>query len=91
MHHGITNERLEMEMAREQDKVRHGKKEGNGSVDAGGDLGSAAKESAIGLGVASSGLVSCCVFIPFSFLPCVVLYPILGHQRRPYIVFSFRF
>ena len=43
-------------------------------MDAGGDLGSAAKGSAIGLGVAGSGPVSCfCFFIPFSFLPCIVL------------------
>ena len=39
-------------------------------MDAGSDLGSAAKRSAIGLEVAGSGPVSC---IPFSFLPCVVL------------------
>ena len=42
-------------------------------MDAGGDLGSAAKGSAIGLGVAGSGPVSCCFFIPFSFLPFLVL------------------
>ena len=47
--------------------------EGNGSMDADSDLGSAAKESAIGLEVAGSGLVSCRFFILFSFLPCVVL------------------
>ena len=47
--------------------------EGNGSMDAGGDHGSAAKGSAIDLEVAGSGLVSCHFFIPFSFLSCVVL------------------
>ena len=36
-------------------------------IDAGGNLGSAAKGSAIGLEVAGSGLVSCHFFIPFSF------------------------
>ena len=45
-------------------------------MDAGGDLGSAAKESTIGLEVAGSGPVSCRFFIPFSFLPCVVLWPV---------------
>ena len=39
-------------------------KEGNGSVDAGEDLGSTAKRSAIGLEVAGSGLVSCHFSIP---------------------------
>ena len=43
-------------------------------MDAGSDLGSAAKGSAIGLEVAGSGLVSCHFFIPFFSLPCVVLY-----------------
>ena len=44
-------------------------------MDAGINLGSAAKGSAIGLEVAGSGLVSCHFFIPFFFsLPCVVLY-----------------
>ena len=43
--------------------------EGNGSVDSGGDHGSAAKGSAIDLEVAGSGPVSCHFFIPFSFLP----------------------
>ena len=47
--------------------------EGNGSMDAGGDLGSAAKGLAIGLEVAGSGPVSCRFFIPFFSLPCVVL------------------
>ena len=42
-------------------------------MDAGGDLGSAAKGSAIDLEVAGSGPISCRFFIPFSFLPCVVL------------------
>ena len=42
-------------------------------MDAGGNLGSAAKGLAIGLEVADSGLVSCRLFIPFSFLPGVVL------------------
>ena len=42
-------------------------------MDAGGNLGSAAKESAIDLEVAGFGPVSCRCFIPFSFLPCVVL------------------
>ena len=42
-------------------------------MDADSDLGSAAKELAIGLEVAGSGLVSCRFFIPFSFLLCVVL------------------
>ena len=44
-------------------------------MNAGGNLGSAAKGSAIDLEVAGSGLVSCRLFIPliFSFLPCVVL------------------
>ena len=37
-------------------------------MDAGGDRGSAAKESAIDLEFAGPGAVSCCVFIPFSFL-----------------------
>ena len=41
--------------------------------DAGGDLGSTAKGSAIDLEVAGSGLVSCHFFIPFSFLSCVGL------------------
>ena len=41
-------------------------------MDAGGNLGSAAKGYAIGLEVAGSGLVSYCFFIPIS-LPCVVL------------------
>ena len=36
--------------------------EGNGSMDAGCDLGLAAKGSAIDLEVAGSGLVSCCFF-----------------------------
>ena len=36
-------------------------------------LGSPAKVSDIGLEVAGSGLVSCCFFIPFFSLPCVVL------------------
>ena len=40
-------------------------------MDAGGDLGSAAKGLAIDLEVAVSGLDSFHVFIPFSFLPCV--------------------
>ena len=42
-------------------------------MDAGSDLGSAATGLAINLEVAGSGLVSCCFFIPFSFLLCVVL------------------
>ena len=42
-------------------------------MDAGSHLGSAAKGSAIGLEVAGSGPVRCCSFIPFSFLPRVVL------------------
>ena len=42
-------------------------------MDAGGDLGSAAKGPAIGLEVDGSGPVSCCFFIPFFSLPCVVL------------------
>ena len=42
-------------------------------IDAGSDLGSAAKGSAIGLGVAGSGPVSCRFFFPFFSLPCVVL------------------
>ena len=43
-------------------------------MDAGGDLGSAAKGLAIGLEGAGSGLVSCHFFIiPFFSLPCVVL------------------
>ena len=43
-------------------------------MDAGGDLGSAAKGLAIGLEVADFGLVSCHFFIPSSFsLPCIVL------------------
>ena len=37
-------------------------------MDAGGDLGSAAKGSVIGLEVAGSGPVSCRFFIPSSFL-----------------------
>ena len=41
---------------------------GNGSMDAGGDLGSAAKGLAIGLEAACSGLVSCRFFIPLIFL-----------------------
>ena len=41
-------------------------------MDAGGNLGSAAKGSTIGLEAAGSGPVSCRFFIPFS-LPCVVL------------------
>ena len=40
---------------------------------AGGDLGSAAKGSAMDLEVAGSGPVSLRFFIPFPFLPCVVL------------------
>ena len=47
--------------------------EGNGSMDAGDDHGSAAKGSAIDLEVAGSGPVSCRFFIPLSFLSCVVL------------------
>ena len=54
-------------------ETTHGKKEGNGSIVAGGNLGSAAKGSAIDLDVAGSGPVSCRFFIPFSFLPCVLL------------------
>ena len=42
--------------------------EGNGSMDAGEDLGSAAKGLAIGLEAACSGLVSCQFFIPLIFL-----------------------
>ena len=42
-------------------------------MDAGGYLSSAAKGSAIGLEVAGSGPFSCRFFIPFSFLPFVVL------------------
>ena len=42
-------------------------------MDAGSDLGSAAKGSAIGLEVASSGPVSCCFFILFFSLLRVVL------------------
>ena len=38
-------------------------------MDADGNLGSAAKGSAIGLEVDGSGPVSCRFFIPFSFLP----------------------
>ena len=45
---------------------------GNGSMNAGSNLGYAAKEPTIDLEVAGSGLVSCHFFIPFSFLPCVV-------------------
>ena len=41
--------------------------ERNGSMDAGGNLDSAAKGLAICLEVAGSGLVSCHFFIPFSF------------------------
>ena len=41
--------------------------EGNGSMDAGSDLGLATKGLAIDLEVAGSGLVSCRFFIPFSF------------------------
>ena len=37
-------------------------------MDAGSDHGSAAKGSAIDLEVVGSGLVSCHLFIPFSFL-----------------------
>ena len=40
-------------------------------MDAGSDLGSAAKGLAIGLEVAGFGPVSCRFSIPFSFLPCV--------------------
>ena len=56
-------------------------------MDDGGDLGSAAKGSAIDLEVASSGLVSCRFsFIPFSFLPCVVLQPIyLSSSFKQYV------
>ena len=39
-------------------------------MDAGGDLGSAAKGSATGLEVAGSGLVNCCFSFPSS--PCHV-------------------
>ena len=42
-------------------------------MDAGDDLGSAAKGLAIGVEVAGSGPVSCCFYISFSFLPSVVL------------------
>ena len=42
-------------------------------MDAGGNLGSVAKGSDIGLEVAGSGLVSCRFVIPFSYLPYVVL------------------
>ena len=44
-------------------------------MDVGGNLGSAAKVSAIDVEVAGSVLVSCHFFIEFlfSFLPCVVL------------------
>ena len=42
-------------------------------MDAGDDLGSAAKGLAINLEVAGSGLDGCRFFFPFSFLPCVVL------------------
>ena len=42
-------------------------------MDAGSDLGSVAKGSAIDLEVADSGPVGCHFFIFFSFLPCVVL------------------
>ena len=45
----------------------------HGSIAAGGDLGSAAKGSAIDLEIAGSGPVSYCFFIPSFFLPCVVL------------------
>ena len=37
-------------------------------MDADSDHGSAAKELAIDLEFAGSGPISCCVFIPFSFL-----------------------
>ena len=40
-------------------------------MDAGSDLGSAAKGLAIGLEVAGFGPVSCHFSIPFPFLPCV--------------------
>ena len=42
-------------------------------INAGSDLGSAAKGAAIGLEVAGSGLVSCHFFIPFFSWSCVVL------------------
>ena len=42
-------------------------------MDTGGDHGSAAKGSAIDLEVVGFGLASCRFFIPFSFLPHVVL------------------
>ena len=45
----------------------------HGSMDAGGNLGSAAKGLAIDLKVAGSGPVSCHFLIPFFSLPCVVL------------------
>ena len=49
-------------------------------MDAGGDIGSAAKGSAISLEVAGSGPVGCRFFIPFSFLPCVVLQPVFQYM-----------
>ena len=45
-------------------------------MDAGGDLGSAAKGSAIGLEVVGSGPVTCHFFIPFFSLPCIILLPV---------------
>ena len=45
-------------------------------MDAGSNLGSAAKGLAIDLEVAGSGPVSCRFFIPFLSLPCVVLLPV---------------
>ena len=45
----------------------------NGSIDAGGSLGLAAKGLAIDLKVAGSGPVSCHFFIPFFFIMCSCL------------------
>ena len=42
-------------------------------MDASGNLRSAAKGLAIDLEVTGSGPISCCLFIPFPFFPCVVL------------------
>ena len=49
-------------------ETTHGKKERNGSMDDGGDLGSAAKGSAIDLEIAGSGPVSCRFFHSLLFL-----------------------
>ena len=55
-------------------------------MDSDRDHGSAAKESAIDLEVAASGLVSCCFYFPSSFFTMCSSLPCLLYSMYVYVV-----